>query len=88
MKRMSFALAVGPRAEAGLGQDRGGPASRLIWERRRALTQSETSSLPGYISVRGELLLVGPSGLLENSVRLRLELRPKASRIIQLRMNW
>jgi hypothetical protein len=52
------------------------------------LDQNETFALPNYLNRRGELSLVGPSGLVRESSRVRLDLRPDADRALRLRMIW
>lgn len=50
--------------------------------------QNGTFDLPGYLSSRGEIALVGPEGLIEDSARLRLELRPDADHALSLKLTW
>lgn len=58
-----------------------GPAPR--W-----MSQNGTFDLPGYLNRRGEVALVGPEGLIEDSARVRLELRPDSDHALSLKMTW
>ncbi|MFO1187715.1 MAG: hypothetical protein U1E87_09870 [Alphaproteobacteria bacterium] len=60
---------------------KGGKTSRFVG-------QNGTFDLPGYLSRRGEVSLVGPEGLIEDSQRLRLELRPDADHALSLKLTW
>jgi hypothetical protein len=64
-----------------MGKDRSAAASR--WA-----AQNETFDLPGYLSRRGEVSLVGPSGLLQDSARVRLELKPDGDHALSLKVTW
>jgi hypothetical protein len=55
---------------------------------RKTASQNGTFALPNYLNRRGELSLVGPSGLLEESHRVRLDLMPDADRALLLRVTW
>jgi hypothetical protein len=63
-------------------------AEKRIGTRGKAAIQYETRALPNYLNRRGELTLVGPSGLFEESRCVRLDLKPDAGRALLLRVTW
>jgi hypothetical protein len=44
--------------------------------------------LPGYINRRGELSLVGPSGILHQSKSIQLNVKPDSGHLLSFRMSW
>ena len=57
-------------------------------KKRAVLTQKDTLTLPPYVNRKGEVSLVGPSGLIEESSLIHVDLRPDSGHLVSIRMAW
>lgn len=62
-----------------------GPAADQMPQ--HTLTQ-KGPQLPPYINRRGEVSLIGPSGLFRETSAVRVDLRPRADHLVSIRMTW